>query len=75
MLIMHAGVVLHNLLRIHYPTLHIVLADREDALRNVIPGIWRQDTDLTEVQRLTNLVNERKKSNYEAKAQRETLKA
>ena len=61
---------LHNLLRIHYPNINIALADREAANGDFIPGTWRQQADLTGIQILIR----EKNSNYEVKAQRETLK-
>ena len=39
-LITHACIVLHNLLREHYPNINIALADREAANGEFIPGTW-----------------------------------
>ena len=50
LLITHACVVLHILLCEHYPNINIALEDREAANGDFIPGMWRQQTDLTGVQ-------------------------
>ncbi len=48
---------LHNLCHIHYPG--IPALDRNDANHAVIPGEWRDNTDLTELQRFRGNVGTR----------------
>ena len=41
-----ACVCLHNLMRVKYPTAQNDVIDHEDAYHQVIPGAWRQDAQL-----------------------------
>ena len=47
--IITACVILHNLIRLRYPATHNNLMDLEDQNHNVIPGSWRNDTVLHDV--------------------------
>ena len=65
-----ACVCLHNLMRLRYPTAQNDVLDREDANHNVIPGAWRQDAQLGDMQ-------EARRGNIDtwlAKQQRKELK-
>ena len=51
--IVNACCVLHNLMRIRYPTHQNQLLDREDPnTHQVTPGAWREDEDLTALEAL-----------------------
>lgn len=69
-LIVEACVCLHNLMRMNYPTLNIAALDHEDANHDIIPGSWRSDAGMLDVERCggTN------KDTVAAKKQREYLK-
>jgi len=41
---------LHNLIRIHYSTLHTGIVDEEDDQHNTVPGAWRRLAHLEDVQ-------------------------
>ena len=47
-IIVTACMVLHNLMRLRYPTLQNRLLDKEDAHRNIVPGVWRQERDMSD---------------------------
>jgi hypothetical protein len=66
-----AACVLHNLMRLRYPGLQQNLLDREDPeTQEVIPGIWRQDQQLPNLEALHG--NNTTKA---AKAQRDYLRS
>ncbi|XP_072169416.1 putative nuclease HARBI1 [Diadema setosum] len=48
--IVMACVILHNILRQRIPGEQNQLLDREDAQRNIIPGEWRQDTNMQDME-------------------------
>ncbi|XP_060566998.1 uncharacterized protein LOC132725830 [Ruditapes philippinarum] len=50
-LIVEACVGLHNLMRMNYPTLNIAALDHEDANHDIIPGLWRSDASMLDVER------------------------
>ena len=41
---------LHNLMRIRYPTLQNALLDTQDDLHNLVPGLWRTNANMHEVE-------------------------
>ena len=43
---------LHNLMRIRYPALQNVALDQEDENHHLVPGAWRDDTDLADLERI-----------------------
>ena len=63
-------VVLHNLMRIRYPALQNAIADREDDNHQMIPGEWRADINLAEIEREAASKN----PSREAKGMRDYLK-
>lgn len=48
--IVEACICLHNLMRVRYPGQQNVLLDREDNLHNIIPGAWRENVNMQEVE-------------------------
>lgn len=50
-LIVTSAMVLHNLMRIRYPTMQNNLVDREDPNHNIIPGAWRQHHNLVHTEK------------------------
>ncbi len=67
--IVHACVCLHNIMRARYPGQQNALLDVEDEDHNIIPGAWRQEGMLEELQRIGG-----NRMTREAKRQREYLK-
>jgi hypothetical protein len=47
-----ASVCLHNLMRIRYPALQNLDLDREDTQHNIIPGSWRDNRPLLDLERI-----------------------
>ena len=45
-----ACICLHNLMRVRYPRANNHLVDREDRLHNVVPGVWRNNIPLEELE-------------------------
>ena len=45
-----ACICLHNLMRVRYPRANNHLVDREDRLHNVVPGAWRNNIPLAELE-------------------------
>lgn len=62
--------VLHNMMRIRYPTMHNRLVDREDRDHNIIPGEWRQGRNMRD----TEVVRGSTRSNREGKKLQNLLK-
>ncbi len=48
-LLVEAGVILHNLLRIRFPAIGNAEVDREDGDHNIIPDAWRAEQQLQEI--------------------------
>lgn len=48
-LLVETGVLLHNLLRIRFPTIGNAEVDREDEDHNIIPGAWRVEQQVQEI--------------------------
>ena len=69
-LIVKTCIVLHNLLRMRYPGLHQALIDQEDANGNLIPGEWRRNVNLQDMEQTRVPTRESTK----AKQDREYLK-
>jgi hypothetical protein len=68
--IIEAVVCLHNLMRLRYPALAIQHVDMEDDNHNIIPGVWRQNAQMADVQQ----AHGPNRDTTEAKRQREYLK-
>ena len=68
--IIEACVCLHNLLRIRNPAIHVGLVDAEDDDHNLIPGMWRQNAQMHEVEQVVGP----NRDTTEAKRQREYLR-
>ncbi len=64
--------VLHNLMRTRYPQLQNRLLDREGDNRDIIPGEWRQDTNLEDT--LVQNLQGPNRASKEGKAQRNLIK-
>lgn len=64
-------VILHNLMRERYPRMQDNLLDREDENHNIIPGAWRQDQQLPDMQQ----GRRGNRTTTAAKDQRDTLRA
>ena len=47
--IVEVCVCLHNFIRIRNPAIQNIQVDAEDATHNLIPGVWRQDANLPEL--------------------------
>ena len=60
---------LHNLMRLRFPALQNAALDQEDAEHQVIPGAWREDANLDDMQNLRGTLATR-----EARLQRTYLK-
>ena len=70
-LLVETGVILHNLLRIRFPTIGNADIDREDDNHNIIPGAWRANQQIEEIPQA--LAPNR--DNREGKIMRDYLKA
>ncbi|CAG2190044.1 unnamed protein product [Mytilus edulis] len=68
--IIETCVCLHNLMRMRYPNLQNVQLDMEDDLHNLVPGLWRANANMHEV----NSVVGPNRDTVAAKKQREYLK-
>ncbi|CAG2203240.1 unnamed protein product [Mytilus edulis] len=68
--IIETCVCLHNLMRMRYPNLQNVQLDTEDDLHNLVPGLWRANANMHEV----NSVVGPNRDTVAAKKQREYLK-
>ena len=66
----NAAICLHNLMRMRYPQAQNAALDREDPNHNVIPGEWRQDANMLEVQHVVGANHD----TIRAKRLRETLR-
>ena len=51
--IVMATMCLHNLMRIRYPSLQNATLDREDDEHHIMPGSWRQDGSLGDMEQVT----------------------
>ncbi|XP_014667098.1 PREDICTED: uncharacterized protein LOC106808766 [Priapulus caudatus] len=69
-LIVEACVCLHNLMRLHYPTIQNAALDAEDVNHQLIPGAWRTDANMHEL----NNIRGNNRDTSVAKKQREYLK-
>ena len=61
---------LHNLMRLRYPSLQNAVLDQEDANHNVIPGAWRQNANMHDMEN----VCQGNRTTRSAKSQRLYLK-
>ena len=69
-LITEACICLHNLMRLRYPVIQNAAMDVEDANHDMIPGAWRADANIPEV----NNVRGNNRDSAAAKIQRDYLK-
>jgi hypothetical protein len=69
--LIEAAVVLHNLMRIRFPTIGNVEVDRDNDAHDVIPGAWREDVQLQDMPQ----PYARNRDSKAAKIQRDYLKA
>ena len=68
-LIVTACCCLHNLMRVRYPSIQNAVLDRENDNHQLVPGEWRNDADLTDLEPLTG-----NQATVRAKGQRGYLK-
>jgi len=68
--IVEACVCLHNLMRLRYPALQNIQLDMEDDNHNLVPGLWRVDANMHELDRVVGP----NRDTIAAKKQREYLR-